>query len=433
MKKIDLRIVISLLIVSWISFYISQGCRPNPINDKIPLPNYNFPLSKNLQNVPIDIYYDATPSMEGFVPNNNLGANDDKFLDFISTNLQNAAPDVSNPRFFKFGNSVSVINNNIRDEIRSHAFFNSSQTYLDSVIQRCDTTRLTIIATDLFQTDGDIARIVREITKKFLQRNKAVGLAAFLSEFDGIVYDIGPQRLTMKYRGLRPFYLLVLGDYLNIQSYFDKLNAMGIPFQERQFNIISNFIIDPPFSFYTNVCSIKATHNLVGRKLLSQSSPTLKGQFNLRNKGESYLVAVFNIKQLPYSLPIHTSKLDFVVSRANVYLDRDTVPKNVDNALFFDSDSFLSQTQYQMRFNIQESKLIYEGIYLFEIETKLSNTELPQWIQEWNMDISRIPKSINSPSTFEGNTTYNLQSFFQALHSNCKPFLGKLNLYIKKD
>ena len=80
---------------------------------------------------------------------------------------------------------------------------------------------LVVIVTDLFQDNSDITRLIDHLKEKYIQKGHDIGLFGLRSQFDGTVYDIGigPES-SMRYQGIRPFYLLVLGKHADICSLF---------------------------------------------------------------------------------------------------------------------------------------------------------------------------------------------------------------------
>lgn len=99
----------------------------------------------------------------------------------------------------------------------------------------------------------------------------------------------------------------------------------------------------------------------------------------------------------------------------------------------------LSDTSLEISLKVDARKLPNSGVYVFDHIVKLKENVdvLPQWISEWDMDITKLQEWKKGVSQFEGNTTLNLKKFtfdvFQALILTQKPILSHVYFYIRKE
>lgn len=131
--------------------------------------------------------------------------------------------------FHKFGTTVAELPGRDYLQAQHQAFYLDShlnrETLIQNVIDQISTDRMTIIVTDLFQTDVDVNLLTREIKQKFITNGLAVGILGIKSEFNGEVYDVGPNNYTFHYESdntspatFRPFYVLAFGNHIMSSS-----------------------------------------------------------------------------------------------------------------------------------------------------------------------------------------------------------------------
>lgn len=117
---------------------------------------------KKTDQINIDIYIDATTSMEGFAVN--TSSKYSQFLDQLEASSLSAWRN-ADINFFKFGQIVKPIDRaqflSAKNDIKFYkepGIFMT--TYIDSVISKTDTKRLSVLITDLFQNEGDVNMMV---------------------------------------------------------------------------------------------------------------------------------------------------------------------------------------------------------------------------------------------------------------------------------
>ncbi len=198
--------------------------------------------------VEIDVYLDATTSMEGYV---GAQAEYGEFLRSLEASLISKWGE-SDVRFYKFGSRVDSVDRasylSARDDLR---FYRErgvfERTNIDSVLARTSADRLSLIITDLFQDAGDTNALVGKIKSRVFARGLAVGVLAVESAFDGRVYDApgGPYRYASTPGDpstYRPFYALAIGASSQVERLFETLRgAAGV--RPDRMALISPYIV----------------------------------------------------------------------------------------------------------------------------------------------------------------------------------------------
>lgn len=176
-----------------------------------------------------DVYVDGTVSMEGFASSHTRYV---KFLEDIEAALTGAWSS-SQVKYFKFGTVVRELPD--RKEFlgaATRAFYHekglSANTAIDLVIAQASEANLSILITDLFQTEGDFNAMATAVKDYFLKKGKAVGVLAIPSEFDGVVYDarVPAYRYTSSAEAStrRPFYAILVGNSADIERLLDVMS-----------------------------------------------------------------------------------------------------------------------------------------------------------------------------------------------------------------
>ena len=230
--------------------------------------------------IDLDVYVDATKSMEGFAVNRNTVYSE--FLDHLDISVMSAWKN-ADVKFYKFGQIVKLIER--REFLTSKdnpAFYNEKgvfeKTYIDSVVTRTNSNRLSVLITDLFQDDGDVSNMIDRFKSKCFSQDVMVGLLGMKSQFIGQVFDVPsyPKGYPLNVAE-RPFYAIVFGHPINMERLFESLKAK--PFvKEENFLIVSNTIMQ--------ASDVKLTKNKNSKALTNKGSSD-------KNKN----VFHFNLKQ----------------------------------------------------------------------------------------------------------------------------------------
>lgn len=203
----------------------------------------------NADAVAVDVYLDATTSMEGYVGPQTEYA---EFLRALEASLISKWGE-ADIRRYKFGTRVDSIGRDAYLSARDNlAFYRQrgvfERTNIDSVLARTDAGRVSIIVTDLFQDAGDTNALVGKIKDRVFARGLAVGVLAIESAFDGTVYDApgGPYRFVSTAGDAstyRPFYALAIGAPAQVERLIETLDGTQGVRQDRT-AIISPYVVD---------------------------------------------------------------------------------------------------------------------------------------------------------------------------------------------
>lgn len=199
--------------------------------------------------VAVRVFLDATVSMSGYVGNGSTEYV--RFLEELEASAGTATWKTVTVAYNKFGTSVRAVDRAAFLQARSSAFYQekgiASTTAIENVIDCSGANQLVVVITDLFQKEGDINAIVRQIKERCLGRGVAVGLLGVPSQFDGTVYDARVPSYpfhsvvgdTATYR---PFYALMFGEASEIVRLVESLKSR--PFiNAGYFTLISDRVV----------------------------------------------------------------------------------------------------------------------------------------------------------------------------------------------
>ena len=111
--------------------------------------------------------------------------------------------------------------------------FNQRQTFIDRpILHSTDPDgkrpQLKIILTDLFQNEGDVARLSPELDNRYVKdESRAVGVLGIRSVFDGSMDDL-PGKVPAGAADSLPFYFLIAGNIADVRHAIDVLTTQVV-------------------------------------------------------------------------------------------------------------------------------------------------------------------------------------------------------------
>lgn len=366
---------------------------------------------EKLDSIHLDVYVDATTSMEGFAATS--PSNYSLFLDLLETQSL-VAWRQSNIKYHKFGSFVKPISrdeflnarNNLdfyRDRDRSpetnEMLF--MKTYVGKVVERTDIDRLGILITDLIEDDRDLRLGVTQIQQHCFERGIKVGIIPMTSSYDGTVFDTPqyPQGYRLR-TDSRPFYAIVFGNPNNMLYLFEALATSDIVDPEKILlytnNIIKNFDV-----------SVEKTRE---SRFVNRRAPREKFdnvfEFSMRENGDT---ARFHLKidfKKHFGVPlINENAIEMFVNKKSV-----NDPKG--EIIFTPNNNDFRIEDFKMEDGTLHATLFFRntdpaGNYSYEIVlglNQLTGLNTPPWVA----DYSTTNPVRNKPSA---SLTYNLEEF----------------------
>ncbi len=418
------------------------GCTTDQVGkDLVPPPVSTVatpPISKEL---PVDIHIDATLSMEGFVSPGAAKGGTTHYCQLLPR-LESAALTGwkdSKVSFFQFGTIVVPVSGRGHVMASEPSFYYNKavnrETNIQKVLERAGPDRLTVIVTDLFQTNTDSALLVAGLKERFLSQNLAVGVLGLRSQFDGVIYDLNVLGGKLPYRSgvspatFRPFYLLMMGNHADVVHYFRQLLSFQLPFvNPDNFCLFSRYYV-PSQNLLANVKILPKTTRLVQVNSLFRKTITQPmKQFRLRDKDATLELAMERTVE-PYTMPFDESRLEHEI--VVVSADKKEWAPDPSAASGFKVEQLVydpSAATIRLLAKVHHQHFKPDRIYAVKCVVFPGNDafRLPAWPREWDMGVSRV----------DGARTLNIDLFmlslWRASNQIARPELGEFTICLRK-
>jgi hypothetical protein len=428
------------------------GCHPPPplcaVEAAEAIESQAAPKSESLE---ARIYFDATYSMAGFVASGYRG-HYVRVLHMLDGAISEEWPG-ARVRLFHFGNGAPEELGGGRLEPLQTGFYHFPDTDIRRVIEDSDTSGLTVIVTDLFQTDTDVTTVANALIGKQVKAGLAIGVAGVMADFDGMVYDVGIDRLKFQYTGPRPFYLLALGKHADVEAFFRALEGDGLGADPD-----AHFLIFAPYLLRklpdVDTAPLRGTQRMDAVKSLAQAGPgsMYVRQFRILGGTKEALWRTYLPLDLnPYRVKISLSSIDpesAIQKPIQKFVGcKPVAAEEMARAVSIEGLQIRhgrggpkEDSAYQLGFGmkVDSTAMVENTIYRVEVKLapKAEENLLPDWVGNWDMDVTRIDAWHSHPETFDGRTTLNLKSFLTTLWrasvASHKPALAHFYCYLKR-
>ena len=417
MKKFSLLIMLILLVA---------GCG-NKIQNVPPLP-VTIETSTTPEKFDTDIYFDATVSMRGFTTN--AAGNVYVTLPDLLGDLCGAAGTVN---FYGFGERIHALDG------RSHRRFATPEVYVEpitsvaNVVDAADTSHLSIIVTDLFESDADWSNVTQKIRDKFFANHLAVAVVGIRNSFAGEIFDVGLTAAKFNYNSFddpnryRPFYLLVLGRDDVVKNFLRKFNERQTLPNDTGYLLLTENLTDTAGDF--SRFELGDVENFYSDDTLNLGGRVK--EFGLDNFVDTASFVVNWRYEPPLgACPLDLSQVDTAVEIFSAD-DENWLPREQNDArvnlLRVDNqpDNFFVKVSLTPEKSLSESKANFVRAKVLPTENGL---RLPAWVDAWSVTVDASAKN------FDGSKTVNLSRILGSLKDSVfaasRPALTEINFVV---
>ena len=197
-----------------------------------------------------DIYFDSTVSMRGFTK-----LRDGNVYLKLPDLLGDMCSSTGTVNFFAFGADIRPLEGRTYRQFATPDVYNELITAVANVVDAADTDHLSIIVTDLFESDSDWSNVTQKLRDKFFAKNLTVAVIGIRNSFYGEIFDVGLNAAKFEYNSwddpnrYRPFYLLVLGRDGAVKNFLrDFKERQSLP-EDTGYLILSDNLTDAPKNF----------------------------------------------------------------------------------------------------------------------------------------------------------------------------------------
>ena len=409
-------------------------------SDKIPtisMPTEAGQSAEKTQAKPVvDIYWDATESMRGYTT-----AAAGSIYRTMPDSLGDISTSMGETHFFRFGAEVTPL------EGRAYRSFSNPDAYTEvvtsfgKVIDEASPEHLSIVVTDLFESDADWSNVTQKLREKYFAQHLGVAVIGVKNAFQGDIYDVGMNAAKYSWDSagdpakFRPFYLFLMGPEQDIQDFIQRWQqhyASEAGQISMQYAVFSENLGAEGNSFPE--LQVSDSKNLYSNESLEISDKRIR-EFGCDKMGEETSLTV-NCKYKPVigACQVDMDKLEKAMQ---VFaLDEESgewkLLDDTANAPKVEVGAPDGEGNYDVKLTfVPEQSLAMEQINFIHarIAPEARSLKLPAWVSEWNMANIDI-----DPNAFDGSKTANLQHILESLRdtmlSAAKPSLVNINIVI---
>ena len=215
---------VTIAVVLFITMTLS-GCVPDDGPILTMPPGSIVPLPPKSNQITVDVYWDATPSMKGFTK-------------LAAGNVYRALPDMLSDlcgsmgnevavNFFSFGEQIHPLDRASYRKFATPEVYTEAKTVVSNVIDRADANHLSIIVTDLFEDDADWSNVTQKLRDKYFSQHLTVAIIGIKNSFYGEIFDVGLNAAYFNYNSgddparYRPFYLFLMGSEPQVRTFME--------------------------------------------------------------------------------------------------------------------------------------------------------------------------------------------------------------------
>ncbi|MCS4099896.1 hypothetical protein [Salinibacter ruber] len=411
-------------------FLVLVGCNGSSKIEEGPPADSLATVEKDASVDVTDVVIDATPSMRGF-------ADGPRYQNFVTQSLANASVGSGRVEYHQLTTALPGGLQAVDQKMRAaeSTFYARGNTELSTALDSLDGDGLTVLLTDLFQSSADMNAVSRAIARQAFDQGLAVGVIASRFQFDGRIYDVGPDGRAFDFNGQRPLYGLVFGLPRAVSDYFENLREFVDP-ERYHFLLFSSRVAEQPGR--VQIRDSDPIRNLVRVKPQADVPLPSTQTLGLRiqnNNTSARLGAQLDLDILPDVQPLLSSKsLAAKVTKvwkrdaqSGTYVGEFEERSRAKGALGIRA---VQNDSSRLRLRIRPEDL-RRGFYTFNTTVDVREWELPQWVSDWN-----LPPSEFQAETPDGSKTANLHSFLLDLGSGLTntggPRVAALQAYVEK-
>lgn len=393
------------------------------------------PLPGTLPNVLIapeqvdtDIYFDATVSMKGFTT---LAAGNVYLT--LPDLLGDLCGSMGTVKFFGFGANIRPLDG------RSYRQFTTPDVYVEpitavaNVVDAADTSHLSIIVTDLFESDSDWSNVTQKFRDKFFTNHLSVAVIGIRNSFYGEIFDVGLNAAKFNYNSwddpnrYRPFYLLVAGRDDVVKNFLRKFNERQTLPNDTGYLLLSENLTETAADFST--FALEEQENFYSDDTLNLDSRVKEFGLDNFNAAASF---IFSRKYDPPlgACPLDLSSFDTFTEIFTVDGEQWTPHESNDVRVSLMKIDKRPQ-DFFVKVALTPEKSLAEGKLNF-VRAKVMPTalgyKLPPWVELWSVNVDGAAK------IFDGSKTLNLSRLLGSLKDSIfmasRPAIMNINFVV---
>ena len=401
MKKIFLLLTLTLAL-------LITGCGQK-VQTVPPLPGTLPNILTAPEKIDTDVYFDATVSMKGFTT---LAAGNVYLT--LPDLLGDLCGSMGTVKFYSFGENIHALDG------RSYRRFTTPDVYTEiitssaNVIDAADTNHLSIIVTDLFESDSDWSNVTQKLRDKFFANHLAVAVIGIRNSFYGEIFDVGLNAAKFQYNSwdnpdrYRPFYLFVMGRDDVVKNFLRQFNQRQTLPNDTVYLLLSENLTETPANFSN--FTIEEQENFYSDEKLGLDNRVKEFGVDNFNDAASF---IFSWKYEPPlgACPLDLSSVDTFVEIFSVDGENWTQLEGGDlrvNLMKIDKrpDNLFIKVALTPEKSLARDKLNFVRV---KVMPTALGYKLPMWVDLWSVTVDGAAKN------FDGSKTLNLSRLLLSL------------------
>lgn len=406
--------VLMFVIVAVAAVLILGGDTPGGPRSSIKPPSDTITKQIYPDRANVDVYIDASVSMAGYTA---IAANNE--YRELPDELYEMGSSMGEVKFFGFGENVYPVSNLDYRKYSDVSSYTELSNSIKNVIAQADTSHLTVIVTDLFETDTAWSAVSQGIKDKYFHNRLALAVIGVKNPFNGRIYDVGINQLAFDYNSntdktkYRPFYMLVMGPEIYVNDFITRWNKRDIS-NECKFVKLSSNLMEELKYFEDTEEIFMENINTNGKLELPENSKAVELEISDVEE-PAKLVRRFVFEPDVLGCAMDMTKIK-VVSELQAFNEEDGSWSILDSSKLSCSvipvEGVDNAYDVTIEFNPKDVlKIGQVNFMMVDVIPEYDGYVLPDWIKAWNMSGS----AVGDPSQFDGAKTVNFMRTMDSL------------------
>ncbi len=364
--------------------------------------------------VPVDVYWDATYSMQGYAT---IAAGN--VYRTLPDELSDLGGSMGETTFYRFGQEIKKLEGREHRNFSNPGYYDEVITSFGNVIDQADASHLSIVVTDLFESDADWSNIAQKLKDKYFSQHLAVAIIGIKNPFQGDIFDVGLDAKKYAYDSgsdparYRPFYLFIMGPDAKVESFVARFHERQPGGADVQYLVLSEKLADGALDFRTLKTAESA--NLYADEKHEVQDARIR-EFGVDAEGDTASLTVpFTYAPAFGALPVDVQGLK-VETQCFSLADGEWQPVEKQSS---DMKAELvpgDGGQYQLKVSFTpEKSLVPEKVNFVHVSVApdAKGYRLPDWVKAWNMTNADV-----DPAQFDGSKTINFLRVVESLKAS---------------
>lgn len=364
----------------------------------------------------VDVYWDATYSMAGYttLPNGN-------FYRTLPDELGDLGSSMGSVTFYRFGKEIKKLSGREYRQFSNPGYYTELITAFHNVIDKADSSHLSIVVTDLFESDADWSNVTQKLKEKYFGKHLSVAIIGVKNPFKGNIYDVGLDAAKYAYdsgnapQRYRPFYLFIMGPDKKVMDFVSRFRERQKGVQnETQYVVFSEKLAAQSLDFSS--LELSNSQNIFKYDKLNIQDKRIR-EFGIDSSDDTTsFETAFQYQPALGALPVDLSKLNVKTEVFTLEGDEWQPLEKRDSDLTAKVVPGDGANNYSVQVSFTPSQSLAEGKVNFVhviAAPDAKSYRIPDWVTKWNMTNANVNKA-----AFDGSKTINFLHIVESLKTS---------------